>query len=85
MTRTLGPGLPAAALGVGALGLALWVATVSLASLDLVVGGLLGIALAGSLAGYVLGKDERVRRLAVVAIGWNCAALALVLMVYAAG
>jgi hypothetical protein len=85
MTRTLGPALPAAALGVGALGLALWVATISLASLDLLVGGLLGIALAGSLAGYFLGKDERIRRLAVVAIGWNGAALVLVAMVYAAG
>jgi hypothetical protein len=85
MTRTIGPGLPAAGLALGVLGLALWVAAISLASLDLLVGGLLGIALAASLAGYFFGSDGRVRRLAVIALGWNAAALTLVAIVYAAG
>jgi hypothetical protein len=85
MPRSLGPGLPAAGLALGVLGLALWVAAISLASLDLLVGGLLGLGLAAGLAGYFFGSSERTRRLAVVAIGWNAAAAALVTIVYAAG
>jgi hypothetical protein len=85
MPRSLGPGLPAVGLALGVLGLALWVATISLASLDLLVGGLLGLGLAAALAGYFFGDDERTRRLAVVAIGWNAAAAVIVTIVYAAG
>lgn len=84
MPRTLGPGLPAAGLALGVFGLALWVATISIASLDLLVGGLLGLGLAAALAGYVFGSNERVRRLSVLAIGWNAAALAIVAIVYTA-
>ena len=77
--------MPAAGLALGVLGLALWVAAISLASLDLLVGGLLGLGLAAGLAGYLFGSGERTRRLAVVAIGWNAAAAAVVTIVYAAG
>ena len=85
MARRLGLVLPAAGMGTGALALALWVSALPLGWLDLLVLVLFLLGLGLSLAGYIVDDSARVRRLAVVAIGWNSLGLAALAIVYATG
>lgn len=85
MARRLGLALPAMGMAVGVLALALWVSTWSLRWLDLLVLLSFVVGLGLSIAGYVVGRDVRERRLGVVAIGWNAFGLAALVIVYAAG
>ncbi len=85
MARALGVGVPVAGLTTGVAGLALWVSAASLRWLDLLVAILFAAGLALAVAGYVRGAEERTRRFAIVAIGWNVLGLATLLALYAAG
>jgi hypothetical protein len=85
MARALGLGLPAGGLLVGIAALVLWVSAIALGWLDLLVGLLFVGGLGLSIAGYVLGGDDRARRVGVMGIGWNAFGLAAVAILYAAG
>jgi hypothetical protein len=85
MARALGVGVPAGGLAAGVVALALWVSPLSLRWLDGLVAALFAVGLALAVAAYARGADERTRRLAIVAIGWNAFALAVLLALYVAG
>lgn len=85
MARALGVGVPVGGLTAGVVALALWVSAVSLHWLDALVALLFTVGLALAVAGYVRGADERTRRVAIVAIGWNAFGLATLLALYTAG
>ena len=85
MTSALGVGVPAGGLAAGVLALTLWVSALSLRWLDGLVAALFVVGLALAVAGYARAADERTRRLAIIAIGWNAFGLAVLLALYAAG
>ena len=85
MARALGVGVPVGGLTAGVVALALWVSAVSLRWLDALVATLFTVGLALALVSYVRGGDERTRRVAIIAIGWNAFGLAMLLALYAAG
>lgn len=85
MARSRSVVLAVAALVVGVLALALWVAPLSLRWLDLLVAILFAAGLGAALFGYFDAGDVRARRLGVVAIGWNAFGLLAVVVVYALG
>jgi len=85
MARSLGIAVPVAGLIAGVAALALWVSAVSFRWLDGAVAIAFGVGLALAIAAYVRGADERTRRLAILAIGWNALGVAALLALYAAG
>ena len=85
MARALGVGVPAGGLAAGVLALAVWVSALSLRWLDDLVAALFAVGLALAVSGYARAADERTRRVAVIAIGWNAFGLAVLLALYAAG
>jgi hypothetical protein len=85
MARALGIGVPIGGLAAGVTALVLWVSALSLRWLDGLVAMLLVAGLALALVGYLRGADERTRRLAVLAIGWNAFGLATLALLYVAG
>jgi hypothetical protein len=85
MARALGVGVPAGGLAAGVLALALLVSALSLRWLDGLVAALFAVGLTLAVAGCVRPADERTRRLAIVAMGWNAFGRAVLLALYAAG
>jgi hypothetical protein len=85
MARALGVGVPVGGLTAGVAALALWVSAISLRWLDGLVATLFVAGLALAIGGYLRGADDRTRRLAIIAIGWNALGLATLLVLYAAG
>ncbi len=85
MARVLGLGVPVGGLTVGVAALALWVSALSLRWLDALVATLFAAGLALAVAGYIRGGDERTRRVAIIAMGWNAFGLATLLLLYAVG
>jgi hypothetical protein len=85
MARALGIGVPAGGLAAGVVALALWVSALSLRWLDLLVALLFLAGLGLALAGYFRGADDRTRRVAVIATGWNAFGLLAIAVLYATG
>jgi hypothetical protein len=85
MARAVGVGVPVGGLTAGVIALALLVSAISLRWLDALVVTLFTVGLALAVASYVRGADERTRRVAIVAIGWNAFGLATLLALYTAG
>jgi hypothetical protein len=85
MARALGLGVPVGGLAVGVLALVLWVSGAALGRLDLVVALLLLTGLGLSAAGYFRGASATVRRISIIALGWNAFGLAAVGLLYAGG
>jgi hypothetical protein len=85
MAHPLGLGAPVGGLALGVFALALWVSGTALARLDLLVALLLLVGLGLAAAGYLRGASATVRRVSIVALGWNAFGLAAVALLYAGG
>ena len=85
MARAIGVGVPAGGLTAGVAALALWVSALPWRWLDALVAALFVLGLGLAAAGYARGADERTRRVAIIAIGWNAFGLAMLLALYAVG
>ena len=85
MARAIGVGVPVGGLVAGVTALTLWVSALSWRGLDVLVAALFVAGLALALASHFRGADDRTRRLAVLAVGWNAFGLATLAILYAAG